>query len=736
MHARTPRGLVVSALVLFIQVFSITPALGGEPVKARDPFGQVVPISGAMGLADLVLDLAPGEASEVEAEVWSHELEDWFRVPLLPRTKPGADPRDPSAPVRWQARVRLGPAPEGTPEVRARLFITPASPAGRPAVLDLEGNATVAPNLATPDWAKGAVYYQIFPERFRNGNPGNDPGGPFVYRMPWGADWYTVSDEELSVNKAAAMARGDRMSFNRPAGLLYDVVWHRRFGGDLQGVVEKLDHIASLGVDAIYFTPIFDAPSMHKYDAADFAHIDPTLGHPGTLDPHRPPASAPFDPFDETTWAWTEADRYFIEVVIPEARARGLRVVLDGVWNHTGREFWAFRDLVERGRESAFKDWYAGVRFDAEGRLVSWQAWDRPNGHLPKFRQTPEGDLVEPVKRHIFAVTRRWMDPDGDGNTARGIDGWRLDVAAEIGIPFWRDWRAHVRGINPDAVLIAEIWYDAAPSYFHGVAFDAQMNYPFAYPVTSWLGSAPEVTADALSRGLRAVFNNPPHHDLAQMNLVDSHDVERIASMMHNPGRTYEQGAAMHNDPDPDYDPGRPSPEAFDRAVLSTALLATYQGAPMFYYGNEFGMYGADDPDNRKPVPWPDLPPPERGEDAADLEILERTRAWLTLRQHPEAGPILRFGDTRHLPTTDPALFMFERSLNGDRVVVLINAGEAESSMQSVADGSRLDPNPMQNPTAMLVLNNRVRIHTPARSAQAWLIPREGGVRGQFPNDF
>lgn len=643
--------------------------------KPRDPFGEILPISGPLGLADLVLDLPPGEAESVEADVWSHEQSDWMTLPLRPRPHPEADPRDATAPVRWGARVRLGPAPAGVPEVRARLRITPARPDARPTVVDLEGPAGPPDHLATPDWAKGAVWYQIFPERFRNGNPANDPKEPGVYRMPWGADWDSVSDAELEFNKAAAVAGNYRLDFDPERGLLYNVVWHRRFGGDLQGVVEKLDYLADLGVTAIYLTPVFSAASMHKYDAADFRHVDPTLGDPGYVGPGAH-AHEPGDPFDPDAWPWTDADRYFVDVFLPEAKARGFRVILDGVWNHTGREFWAFQHLLEHGAESPYAEWYHGVRFDDAGNLVGWTAWDRPNGYLPKFRQTPTGDLVEPVKRHIFAVTQRWMDPNGDGDPSDGIDGWRLDVAAEIGIPFWRDWRAHVRSINPDAILIAEIWYDAGPSYFNGVAFDAQMNYPFAYPVTSWLGSAPEVTSATLARALHRVFHHAPQHGLVQMNLVDSHDVERIASMMHNPGRTYEQGAAMHDNPDPNYDPTKPSPEAYDKAVLATAIMATYLGSPMIYAGNELGMYGADDPDNRKPLPWPDLGTPERGEDAADLSILARYRAWLRLRQDPDAGPVLRYGDVRHLESADPAVFAFERTLNTDCVRVVVNASD------------------------------------------------------------
>jgi glycosidase len=320
----------------------------------------------------------------------------------------------------------------------------------------------------------------VFPERFRNGNAANDPYAWDRTVVPWDRplDAVTLEEVEMAWNRRVVEPRFFSADPDRWWGAAGQVIFEKRYGGDLQGVVERLDHIAGLGATGLYLCPVFEARSLHKYEASDHRHVDPTLGHPaspGPVDRSRE------DPLDETTWGWEPADRYLVEVLLPEARKRGLRVILDGVWNHVGRDHFAFRDVLEHGRRSAYADWFK-VEFDADGRVVSYDAWDRPNGALPEFRQTPEGDLAPGPKAHIYAVTRRWMDPNGDGDPSDGIDGWRLDVAPEIGRRFWSDWRGLVRSINPEAVLIGEIWTDAA-LWFNGVAFDAQMNYPLAYPI-------------------------------------------------------------------------------------------------------------------------------------------------------------------------------------------------------------------------------------------------------------
>lgn len=521
------------------------------------------------------------------------------------------------------------------------------------------------PIRAVPSWALGATWYQIFPERFRNGDPANDPTPPGTSLVPWNSDFASVTNDEIELawSRQRAGVRSAAASFNRRGGARRATIYNRRYGGDLQGVVQQLDHIKSLGVTAIYLCPVFASSSLHKYDARDFRHIDPTFGPVDTR------------PAEADTWHWTAADRYFVEVLLPEARKRGLRVVLDGVWNHTGTDFWAFQDLVSRGAESPYRNWFRS-RFDASGNLVGWEGWDSRNGNLPEFQQTTDGDLVPEVSDHIFDVTTRWMDPNGDGDPSDGIDGWRLDVAPEIGTAFWSRWRSHVRSINPNAALYGEIWFDAAP-WFSGVAFDAQMNYPFAYAVVEWASGAPRTSASALADRLQRVFNHAPATDLAQMNLLDSHDTARLLTMMAHPGTSYDDGTTSA-DLGSDSVSVRPKDEHARRAMLAVALQVAAPGSPMIFAGDELGAFGPDDPDNRKPIQWPDLSPPANPADAPDLQLLDEYRRWFALRQHPTWGPVLRYGTVRSLASYGDDVIVIVRDLNNHSVTIVVNRGRSE----------------------------------------------------------
>ncbi len=571
--------------------------------------------------------------------------------------------RDASGFDRFETRLRVD-----APRMRYR-FIVRDGAEERESVLFAAELRPEGPEM--PAWAMGAVWYQIFTERFRNGNRRNDPHGPAIFAMPWTADWYATQPGEAEAWRARAGLDAGAPLPAKQGGDLFHWVWDRRYGGDLQGIVARLDHLERLGVTALYLNPVFEAESMHKYDATDFRHIDDNFGRPASAG--QPPAQwspIPGETTDPATWTWTPADRYFVETFLPACKARGIRVVIDGVFNHVGREFWAFRDVRERGTDSPYADWFM-AEYDEEGRLASWAAWDGPSGWLPRFAQTSNGDLVEPVKAHLFAITRRWMDPDRDGDPSDGIDGWRLDVPMEVGDPFWIDWRAHVKSINPEAYIVAEIWQDAGSQL--GTLYDAQMHYPFAHAVTDWLGVRPGMTAGDLARELELAFDEPMQIQLIQQNLLGSHDTDRFVSMLHNPGREYD-GGNRPQDNGPNYDGTRPPDELFERSLLGVAIQATYLGAPMVYYGDELGMWGADDPTNRKPVPWPDLGNRNR-DDLADRGMARDYARWFQLRSDDEIGPVLRYGSVRHLDAGDGDVFAFERELHGDRVVVVVNRG-------------------------------------------------------------
>ncbi|GAA5520835.1 glycoside hydrolase family 13 protein [Aliifodinibius salicampi] len=439
-----------------------------------------------------------------------------------------------------------------------------------------------------PEWTKHVIWYQIFPERFRNGDPDNDPHREYVYGpegwsvTSWTADWYAQTDWEKSL--------GDKFT---------DSIYHRRYGGDLQGIIDKLDYLQSLGIGGIYLNPIFDAVSLHKYDTSYYHHVDRFFGPDPKGDEEIMEQENPMDP---STWQWTSADRLFLKL-IEEVHNRGMYIIIDGVFNHTGTEFWAFRDLVKHQEQSPFKDWYEVKSFRDEDSNIPFD-YDGWWGHwsLPEFKEK-DGTLIKPVREHIYAITRRWMDPDGDGDPSDGIDGWRLDVPEEIGKDFWREWNALVRDINPEAYTVGEIWTTKSKEWVSEDLFTAAMNYPFAKIVQSYMIDE-DLTASEFLHELKKVRQKlPSEATMVMQNLMDSHDTPRLASMIVNPGREYnENGRPEHG-----FDVRKPTTEERRLQKLIALFQYTYIGAPMIFYGTEAGMWGAGDPDDRKPMVWPEF---------------------------------------------------------------------------------------------------------------------------------
>jgi len=479
-------------------------------------------------------------------------------------------------------------------------------------LLALTSSLAAAPSGLSPEipyWAADAVWYQIFPERFANGDPSNDPTRdslefpvrpPASWRIsPWTADWYAMDDWEKEMG-----------------GGFYTSVFDRRYGGDLQGVIDRLDYLRDLGINVIYFNPVFWARSMHKYDGNSFHHVDPHFG-PDPQGDFRLIATETADP---ATWHWTAADRLFLKL-IAEARARGIRIVIDGVFNHTGRDFFAFRDLMENQEKSPYVDWYIVRSFDNpdtarnEFDYESWWGFKT----LPIFRDLPDGSDLHPgPKKYVFDSTRRWMDPNGDGDPSDGIDGWRLDVAEEVPVGFWADWNRLVRQLNPEAITVSEVWGDAS-HFLAEAGFTATMNYHgLAKPAKAFLIDR-AVNATTFGNLLRAsVSPYPWGQALAHQNLMDSHDTDRVASMIVNRlrgGQSYKDANNFdydhHQTVSPRFNPGYriEAPDATDRAIQRLVHLfqGTYVGAPMIYYGTEAGMWGADDPDDRMPMVWPEM---------------------------------------------------------------------------------------------------------------------------------
>jgi cyclomaltodextrinase len=462
-----------------------------------------------------------------------------------------------------------------------------------------------------PAWVRDAVFYQIFPDRFAASSRVSKPG-PLE---PWDAP---------------------------PTNYGFK-------GGDLLGVVEHLDHIESLGVNALYLTPVFQSASNHRYHTYDYLTVDPLLGGDDAL-----------------------------RELLDAAHARNIRVILDGVFNHTGRGFWPFHHVLETGAGSPYRNWFqfdeAGlaqgrpVNAYPAGRLRSGVATDEPalgetdrdvEGDAASARARlgyeawwgmpalPKLNIAEPqVREYIWGVAEHWL--------RFGIDGWRLDVPAEINDPpFWAEFRRRCRAVNPEAYLVGEIWH-VAPEWLAGDRFDALMNYPLAEAIIGFVGGRSlnepllrshheygqarrldgRAFADRLNELLAAYA---PETNAVQLNLLDSHDSPRVFSLLGG------------------------DREAMELAVL---LQATLPGAPCTYYGGEVGVMGGIDPDSRRAFPW--------DEARWDHELLAAVRASFALRH---AEPALR-SDAVQVSATSGAAMAFERNAGGRRLVVAINPGE------------------------------------------------------------
>ncbi|NMC81820.1 MAG: DUF3459 domain-containing protein [Armatimonadetes bacterium] len=369
--------------------------------------------------------------------------------------------------------------------------------------------------LETPKWAPNTIWYQVFPERFSNGDPANDRKGPKSV-----ADWTTpITDVEGNPN---------------------DWYW----GGDLQGVIDKLPYLKDLGISGIYLNPIFDGPDTHKYATDDYLKIAPEFG-----------------------------DEAILRRLTTEAHRLGMRVMLAGVFNHTSVYFAPFRDVIEKQENSDYKGWYHIRRWPVLDPVKNYMGPDEKN--IPYdgwwgIKWMPKVNYADPAATAYFLnIGAHWIQK-------AGIDGWRLDVANEVTSSFWREFRKTVKGAKGDAFIVGEVWENAA-EWLQGDQFDSVMNYPFRSLVLDFFGRG---TKDALafSTGLQDLRNAyPPQATAAMFNMIGSHDVTRLKKECGEDDR---------------------------RVILATLFQMTYPGSPCVYYGDEIGLSGASDPWNRAPMPW------------------------------------------------------------------------------------------------------------------------------------
>ena len=462
----------------------------------------------------------------------------------------------------------------------------------------------VFPGFHVPDWARGAVQYQIFTDRFCNGDPSNDvreaeylyAGGPVRRAAAWDA----------------LPEIGDYRCF---------------YGGDLAGVAQKLDYLQSLGVEALYFNPIFVSPSSHKYDSQDYDHVDPHFTAIVRDGDYRVRTTDP---------ANLDASDAFFARFCDEVHRRGMKIILDGVFNHCGSfHRWMDREGLYRDdeRPGAFRDPDSPCRgYFHFGEGSAYEAWWGVET-LPKLNYENSGALCE----EVFRIAEKWAAPP------YCIDGWRLDVAADLGHSreynhlFWKEFRRRVKAVNPEVLLIAEHYGDPA-EWLRGDEWDSVMNYDaFMEPLTYFL-TGMEKHSDyrrddlyqngpAFFAAMRENMSRLPTPSLeCAMNELSNHDHSRFLTRTNGrAGRLDSAGSAAAG-------------EGVRLAVLREAVTVqmTWPGAPTIYYGDEAGLVGWTDPDNRRSYPW--------GNENKDLIALHRALAALRARL-----PLLRRGSVQPL---------------------------------------------------------------------------------------
>jgi glycosidase len=460
--------------------------------------------------------------------------------------------------------------------------------------------------FSIPSWVTDAIFYQIFPERFANGDLENDPHGV----QEWGGT---------------------------PTPGNY-------FGGDLRGIMEHIGHLKRLGINALYLNPLFAAASNHKYNTKDYLTIDPAFG-----------TNALFDDF------------------LSLCHRNGIRVVLDGVFNHVGTAHFSFQDVKEKGNSSPYASWFNIYSFPVhDARHPNYECW-WGHGSLPKLMvQHPE------VKQHIFDVTKYW--------TAKGINGWRLDVPNELPHEFWKEWRSLVRQINPDCYIVGELWQDASP-WLQGDEFDATMNYRFRQACIDYFAHD-KITAHGFARQLKEIRDSyPAECNYAMQNLLGSHDTERYLTLCG--GEEW-------------------------RVALSLILQMTYLGAPMIYYGDEIGMKGNKDPDCRRCMIW--------DEKKRNTTLFELSKKLIRIRKDSSA---LRRGDIEEIQNKDGKLdnvILFRRRYQSETVYTMINKSKKRESLSISVDRSIRSATDALSGTKIMVKNGSLNVTVNGRSGMIILL--------------
>ncbi|MBL3648005.1 glycoside hydrolase family 13 protein [Bacillus sp. RHFS10] len=410
-----------------------------------------------------------------------------------------------------------------------------------------------------PQWAKSTVWYQIFPERFANGREDLSPENA----LPWGSKDPDVNDF---------------------------------FGGDLQGIIDKLDYLEDLGVNGIYLTPIISAPSNHKYDTLDYYSIDPHFGDPELF-----------------------------RTLVSQLHQRGMRMMLDAVFNHIGSASPQWQDVVKNGAQSRYKDWFHIHSFP-----VKEDNYDR-------FAFTPDMPKLNTanpeVQRYLLDIALYWI-------REFDIDGWRLDVANEVDHVFWKTFRQAVSAEKPDVYIVGEIWHSAEP-WLRGDEFHAVMNYPFTEPMIEYFADG-TIPASRMAHRVNAhLMNGMKQVNEVMFNVLDSHDTKRLLTRCRND-------------------------EKKARALL--AFMFAQIGSPCIYYGTEIGLDGENDPLCRKCMVWE--------KEKQNQDMLRFMKRLIALRK--QENTLLTEGHLEWNLLDDQNHFIrFSRTLEEKTLIYFFNQGDA-----------------------------------------------------------
>lgn len=419
--------------------------------------------------------------------------------------------------------------------------------------------------FTAPEWVKDTVWYQIFPERFANGDQKINPPGA----LDWGSTAPTTTNF---------------------------------FGGDFQGVIDKLDYLESLGITGIYFCPIFKAHSNHKYDTIDYMEIDPQFG-----------------------------DKETFRRLVKACHEKGIRVMLDAVFNHSGYYFEPFQDVLKNEAASPYKDWFHIKEFPIK---------TEPYPNYPAFgfvANMPKLDTTNPeLKDYLLKVARYWIEEFD-------IDGWRLDVANEVDHAFWRSFRQVVKEAKPDAYILGEIWHDSM-QWLQGDQFDAVMNYPFTNGAIEFFAKQNQSGIEFANTITNVIHMYPQNVNEQAFNLLDSHDTERILTLA---------GGVK------------------ERVRLLYLFQLSFIGTPCLYYGDEIGMAGGEDPGCRACMEW--------DPNKQDRYLFSFVQTLIQMRKTVPA-----FGNDAKLKFlhADSHVIVYEKKTETDQLVFVINNSDQTLSVE------------------------------------------------------